>query len=882
MKNIISLMFYGLILSLTLISFRPTPDSIDFKQQIFNRFNEHLANSLQEKIYLQTDKPYYSAGENIWFKGYLVNAATNTPISKSNFLVVELINKSDSVLIRVKIRKDSLGFAGNIKLNPQLQSGHYALRAYTNWMQNISADFFFSKNIYIGNSIDDQVQCNITYGTKTRSKIPVTITFKNSDMTPIVDKAVSINKSWNSSLKKRLSLNTNSAGEITFPIEPDSINQSGNNMKISINEGTLKYKRTGYLPEFNKDFDIQFFPESGVLLSNIMQIVALKAIGSDGLAVEVSGNIYSKKDEFITNFSTWNNGMGKFVFIPLLNEDYYAIVKSIDGIEKRVSLPKVQSKGIAIHLTSRKDRIFYEVKNQSDQPNKSFYLLVHIRGMVYFVQTLSNTLSGQISESILPPGIVSFSVIDTLGNTYCERLFFRNTGNQPKIAMESDQNDYGRRKPVELTVSLHSVEGKPASGNFSISVTDSHTVKLDTLADNILSYLILSSDIKGYIENPASYFTENSFEAREKMDVLMLTQGWRRFNTSDVTKGKSYLPAHFLEVSQVLSGKTKNVFGKPSKNCDVILYSDYYNLIRTTQTDSLGRYFFDGLEFPDSTNFLVKANKAKSIADVEIEPDSVTYSEPNCFIPMPRNIEDMAPQEYFFQSKEKYYYEGGVRIYNLEEVTVNAEKKKQAVQTSYFSGAESAKLQKNQIDRFPNENVMNLIAKLPGVTVNGPHVRIRNMGQALLLVDGIVVDYDFLENFYARDIEEVAVFKDANASIFGMRGANGAISVTLKRGGSDINNFEPVNMVHIIPLGYTNPSLFYVPKYEVDSILNNQQPDFRTTIYWNPGFNTDSNGIAHLKFYTADKHSNYSVVIEGISNDGEICRYTGILKRNDD
>lgn len=882
MKNKTSLIFIGIILSISLFSFRPSPEPVDFNQLIFERFTEHLSNSLQEKIYLHTDKPYYSAGEKIWFRGYLVNAATNIPISITNFLVVELVNKSDSVLSRIKLRKDSLGFTGNLELKPELPSGYYALHAYTNWMQNGSPDFFFSKTIFIGNPIDDRVLTNITYGSKISGKVPVTIQFQNSDLSPIADKTIWIRPNWNQSLNKRFARNTNPEGKISFTIEPDTLKRSDKNIEISINENNLKYRKTFYLPEFNDDFDVRFFPESGILLSGFMQQVALKAIGSDGLSVNVSGKIYSGNDEFITDFTSQNYGMGKFAFTPDESTDYYALVKSENGTEKRIRLPKAQSEGIVLHLISRRDRIFYEVRNQTSQSNSSLYLLAHVRGMAYVVQNLGNSLSGQIPETLLPSGVVSFSVIDTLKNTWCERLFFRNENKLPQLTVKSDKPGYDRREPVDLTVSVHKPDGKPAQGNFSVSVTDSHTVIQDTLSDNILSYLLLSSDIKGYIEAPASYFSGDSFACREKQDLLMLTQGWRRFNTADVVTGKIKLPEHFMEVSQVISGKVINLFGNPAKNCDIILYSDYKNILRTIRPDSLGFFYFDGLEFPDSTHFILKADKQKSIADVKIRSDSVTFDKPNCFIPMQREKKEVAPLEYFFQSKEKYYYEGGVRIYNLDEVTINAEKKKQALQTNYFSGAESAKLTTKQIDRFPNENVMSLIAKLPGVTVNGPHILIRNMGQALLLVDGIVADYSFFQNFTARDIEEVAVFKDSNASIFGMRGANGAISITLKRGAGSADHSTPVNLLHIIPFGYTIPAEFYVPKYDVDSIRNNPQPDYRTTIYWNPDFKTDSSGVAHLRFYTADKHSNYSVVIEGLSKEGDICRYSGILKRNED
>ena len=170
---------------------------------IVNHFSNEIRHTVQEKVYIQTDKPYYSAGEDIWFKAYLVNAVSNVPKSLSNYLYVELIDNSDSVLSRVKIRKDSLGFSGSIHLKPETPIGNYVLRAYTFWMQNASSDFFFKKNIYIGNSIDDRVSCQINYGTPVNTKIPVHLTFTNTYNTPIKGKRVMISQNWKSAGRKK-------------------------------------------------------------------------------------------------------------------------------------------------------------------------------------------------------------------------------------------------------------------------------------------------------------------------------------------------------------------------------------------------------------------------------------------------------------------------------------------------------------------------------------------------------------------------------------------------------------------------------------------------------------------------------------------------------
>jgi len=150
-------------------------------------------------------------------------------------------------------------------------------------------------------------------------------------------------------------------------------------------------------------------------------------------------------------------------------------------------------------------------------------------------------------------------------------------------------------------------------------------------------------------------------------------------------------------------------------------------------------------------------------------------------------------------------------------------------------------------------------------------------------VDGFSTDrFEEISYLTASDINEISLFKGASAAIFGSRGGNGAIAISLKYGVERTSRMPtPSSLVHIVPLGYQKPAQFYVPKYEVESVRLGTTPDLRTTIYWNQALSSDSTGTVHVKFFTADKANNYSVVLEGITNSGEICRFTGFLKRED-
>jgi len=880
MKNTITSISIGLFLTLSVIQAAvPKKMNPDFSQEITSRFTNQWVNFSQEKVYVQTDKPYYSAGEEIWFKAYLVNETTLEPNSLSQFVYVELINKMDSVLYRVKIKKDSLGFAGHLKLKPETPNGTYFLRAYTYWMQNVGTDFFFSKNILIGNKIDDRISSKITYAAAVDGLIPATLTFIDAVQNPIAGKRVDIKQNWNSAKKKAFSMITAKDGTVKWHIAIDPKDDSKKDIQVSM-DGE-KYKTNISLPEFSSDFDVQFFPESGNLLDNTLQCVAFKAIGKDGLSVDITGKVFTDKNEEICELSTLVKGMGKFSIKTQPNERYYALVKRANGIEKRVELPKTQTTGAAIQLLYNQGKILYKVANQTTIPNESLYLLLHSRGKAFVVQPLRN-LEGQILELLLPGGIVSFSVIDSLGNTYCERLSFVRNFNFPTVSMQSDKPVYSKREMVNLDFNLLSQQGNPVKGNFAISVTDQQTVKQDSLADNIISNLLLTSDIKGYVEEPVAYLVDNKTATREKTDVLMLTQGWRRFNTADIVKASYQPPKFYLEAGQVLSGKVMNLFNKPSKKCGIIMIPSYKSNVKLAKTDSLGRYSIDGIQFPDSSSFILKAKKGITLGDVEIIPDSDVFPKPSVYIPTPLKVDvaTVEQNEYFKQSKEKYFTEGGMRVVNLGEVTVKAAKKETESNTNhyFYSGGEDALITSEKLKQYPGQSFLNVLEiTTPGLFHHG----MGGMGDPVLLIDGVYWKYEDLKyiNLNPDDVESISVFKGANAAIFG-NGGNGAIAITLKRG-RDRETQKPISITTVTPLGYQKPAEFYVPKYNVDSVRLSDKADLRTTIYWNPKLETDDNGNVHVSFYTADKANNYSVVMEGISSIGEICRYVGMLKRED-
>ncbi|HZK68163.1 MAG TPA: TonB-dependent receptor plug domain-containing protein, partial [Paludibacter sp.] len=277
----------------------------------------------------------------------------------------------------------------------------------------------------------------------------------------------------------------------------------------------------------------------------------------------------------------------------------------------------------------------------------------------------------------------------------------------------------------------------------------------------------------------------------------------------------------------------------------------------------------------------------KRLGDVEIIPDSDVFPKPTVYIPTPlkANVATVEQDAYFKQSKEKYFTEGGMRVVNLGEVTVKAAKKEPASNTYYYSGGESALITSEKLKQFPGQNISQILPIIIACNVytdekNVTRITVDGNQELRIVIDNMDCGGESLKYLNLDEVESISVYKGADAAIFGTRGYDGVIAISLKKG-KDWEAQTPITMTKVTPLGYQKPAEFYVPKYNVDSIRLSDKADLRTTIYWNPKLETDDNGNVHVKFYTGDKANNYSVVMEGISTSGEICRYVGMLKRED-
>ena len=249
---------------------------------------------------------------------------------------------------------------------------------------------------------------------------------------------------------------------------------------------------------------------------------------------------------------------------------------------------------------------------------------------------------------------------------YSQRLCFIRHPEKTDLRIGTDRDGYMSREAVDVELILSSDSLR--EGRFSLSVTDDAAVLRDSLQDNIVSELLLNSDLKGYIEDPGFYFREVNRATDRCLDLLLLTQGWTRFDVGAVAAGEFEQLDYYMERGQTISGRVKNFWGKEAKDAQLTLLSTNMQF-DVLQADSTGHFLVERISFPENTGFIVQARNSKGRKGVEVIIDSEVYLAPEIQIPYERrqaNGED----EFYKQFGRDFYYDHGVKVYVLDEALV--------------------------------------------------------------------------------------------------------------------------------------------------------------------------------------------------------------------
>jgi hypothetical protein len=587
-----------------------------------------------EKVYLHTDKPYYSIGDTLWFKSYLLDKVNLTGSKMSGLLYVELDSDSSEVVRRISIPiKEGLGW-GQIPLTKAIfREGSYTLRAYTNWMQNFGGDYIFNQQLYIGTPSEDTwlVRSATTLNRvadKNQLQVDIKLNRPDAISSPVALKKVEVKiyDEWHYIYKEEMQTGLDGSLKLSQVLK-DKADATQVRVQITSLEKDTYGKILQIPLNINRDqkIDLQFLPEGGNLVSGLKSTVGFKALSEDGKGTPVLGGIYDVKGNEVASFAATHNGMGSFEFTPTAGETYTA--KILRPVSKVVVFPKIAEAGTVMHISNPEvgDNLSVKLAGLDKLTTDSAcYLIGTSRGVVYYSQKVEASKPDiAIAKSLFPSGVARFTLFK--GKTPLnERAVFIDNHDQLSITIKPNKNTYNKRDSVGLEIEVKDKSGFPVKGSFSLAVTDDTQVKADSIGNfNIATNLLINAELKGHIENPGYYLNRKDNQAWEALDNLMLTQGWTGYDWKDIFSPVKKQPKFEVEKEFKITGVVTNLSKKPVPNSQVMISSQKPSFVATTVTDMNGRYVFNKLPAIDSGSFFLQANndkgKARAFGNISVE-----------------------------------------------------------------------------------------------------------------------------------------------------------------------------------------------------------------------------------------------------------------------
>lgn len=865
---------------------------------ILSRFNTQTAIFPQEKIYTQTDRAYYFADDTIRFSSYLVDAKSHTEAEfLSNYIYGELINSANDVVTRVKIMRQDGVFTGYIPIAKDVASGVYKLRFYTGFMLNLPEDYYFSKNIYIGNYSSVRYSCKTLFSfDENRARVNMEIRIVDNQNSQIIEP------------EKLYVYNADNSRNVVKYKEGEGAQIKLRSSEIANSSVLVEYTHNGIvqkeyirIPAEDDDFTVDFFAEGGNVVEGVINRISFKSLNSKGAGEDITGYIVSQNGDTLTSIASTHLGMGAVGLMIANREPLFAICKNSKGVEKRFTLPEVDENQISLKVESNQDKLYISVNRSSGTSINNLRLLIHLRGEVLFSQMMDNSKDRVvISKEALPSGVLHLLLLNGELAPISERLLFnKNMADIATAEFTTSQPSYKARERVEAQIKVEPLEGEPISGKFSISVVD------DSIAMplNILTTLLLTSDLKGYVESPATYF-EPTQKAEFNLDVLMLTQGWRRYKVEELLLGSYDRPTIGVEYTQEISG---SVYGgllnnRSAKKYSVELLVPANGESVTTKSDDNGNYLFRNLTFVDSTAFVVQTLSRTGGAGAKIEVNDEYFAERGAILPFVNragqnnNLEKMDSNQQESTLEDEFYNILNrknatlerMREHQIETVVITAERVNKTSPTQHWASSSfGTKIESEEIMSGNPPTMLDFFRRHPSFYVTYDYETYSETltfvgwggGSPIIYVDGVETDFNHLGVITPEQVESVEIQKGSQSFFLGSKGLEGAVFITLKEGENIRRPSTRENVKAITPLGYQITKEFYCPKYDTKAKKDSAIPDDRATIYWNGNNKLSEDGTAKVEFYTSDSKEDYSVIIEGLTSDGRLIYGVGRIKK---
>lgn len=643
---------------------------------------------------------------------------------------------------------------------------------------------------------------------------------------------------------------------------------------------------------------LKFFPEGGDLVAGINNKVAFKAADQWGRPVRIKG-LLQKNGVTVDSLKVLHNGMGFFYLKPEAGAKYTAKWRDAKNVERTTELPNVVASGVSMQISILPGKRAFTVNRTGDVPEhlKNLHLVGTMQQNLVFKANVNLTekltTSGVIPIQTLPTGVVTITLFDDHWNAIAERITHINN-NEYSFPAQLEVKRWGLskrgRNEIELTVP------QDLDANLSVSVTDA-SIETDS-SRNIVSHFMLTSELRGEVYNPSYYFRNTSDTITQQLDLVMLTNGWRRFKWEDVTKGKFPTITYprdstYLTLSGKLFGLSPGqLSGSGSVLMMMVKEKDSAAKMMMSPIAADGTFnepdylFFDTLKIYYQPS---KQLKGASVNFMTARLAALNYKN--------RNFGDkLFPDTTGFYRHALLAEEAAsiLKRYKgkmLEAVTVTA-KQKPSVQvldekytSGLFKGADAIQfdLVNDPFSGSATDIFMYLQGKVAGLQItpggSSPSLSWRG-GAPLLYLDEIATDPSMISGIPVQDVAYIKVFRPPFMGMSGSygNGSSGAIAIYTRRG-SDATTKPGTGMNSNTAVGYSPIREFYSPNYAT-FVRANEERDVRTTLYWRPQIITSGKkNKVMLVFYNSDVFSkSLRIVIEGMTKDGQLTHHEEVIE----
>jgi hypothetical protein len=778
----------------------------------------------QEKVYLHFDNTGYYLGETIWFKAYAVTASDHVADTLSRVLYVELLNPLGKVLETKKLKIEDGTCNGEFFLTPfnyEYLAGFYEVRAYTKMMLNFGEDVIFSRVFPVYNPPEEDGK------------------YEMADMK-----------------------NPREVRDFHFP----------NHRKK---------------PEKRKDLNIDFYPEGGHLITGLNSTVAFKVTDKKEQGIAVTGNIYNSKGEILTEFSTLYAGMGAFSYTPEEKGKKNKARIYYQNKEYRFNLPESLSSGYVLKAgLFHKNTIFLQIEKSPDLPVIPLGLSISCRGKLSYFQIIEAGTAPEvlkISPKILSAGVNQITLFDSKGEIFAERLLFiaPKKNEQRLIKAIPNRKEYNSRELISIDFS---VTGKQESV-FSLAVRDASSRISSSDAGNIATHLLLSSDVKGFIENPGYYFLDEDASRIQALDLLMMVQGWKRYEWQTMANVKPFEIKYNREKGILIKGVIDSPQGRNAEITAIFTGNNHPPMSGTTVANDRGIFSFNSEDFYGTQTLQLYADEVKG-AGKKIRLDRWFSPRPKAFHPLETRV--MEPESnYSGRVKAEIPFikpndAGTVPTHEIREIQVGERRGKDLIyevgkevdrcidlDKAYAFRVHDYLLEKNMGYEFVPWNMDDPAD--PETSCGAFRFGRGDRGRARFYCTMGAPRFD--ETYYStalrniQDVEKIVIHK------WNLE----------KRVNSEGREYSLVPFyVHPYNEGYLrlNPAIryttfegfskakdFYAGKPEREFRLPSEKEHERT-LYWNPNVKTDESGKVRIQFYNNNFCRKIDISAEGITETG--------------